>query len=87
MVKLKIPKTKKKVLLKKPKIVIPSNYCERITGRLPYPIECTWVGEMYECCRKCNKKIKYLPWKSGLYATMDKEIKNGTFDPKSYGLE
>lgn len=82
--KLKKPKIKKKILLKKPKIVEPSNYCSRIKGRLPYPIECNWVGEMHECCRTCNRKVEYTPWKDGMYSKIQEEIKNGTFEPKNY---
>lgn len=73
-----------------PKIIklkrkLPVQYCERVApGVLPAPLLCTWVGEMYLCCKRCQRKINYTAWKSGWYKPIEEELKNGTFDPKNY---
>ena len=55
-------------------------YCEKkIKNRLPYPIECFWVGSMYSCCRRCTKKIVYGKWREGGYSAIAKKLENRTY--------
>jgi len=56
-------------------------YCAKrsIKNRLPFPIECNWVGDMYECCRKCDKKVNYSFWKRGTYDKIKQELENKTY--------
>jgi len=59
-------------------------YCERkeIKNRLPYPIECSWIGTMHECCQKCTKKINYILWKEGGYIAIAQELEARTYKSK-----
>ena len=58
-------------------------YCARkeIKNRLPYPIECSWIGTMHKCCQTCKIKINYILWKEGRYFAIEKELKNRTYKP------
>lgn len=56
-------------------------YCEKreIKNRLPYPMECSWVGTMYKCCQQCKKKIIYTYWRQGGYRDIARQLENRTY--------
>jgi len=61
-------------------------YCAKksIKNRLPYPIECSWIATMYQCCMGCTKKVVYGFWKQGGYSAIAKRLQDRTYkaDPE-----
>ena len=52
-----------------------------VKNRLPPAIECHWIGEMYQCCRECDRKTNYSFWKRGTYDKIRQELKEKTYRP------
>lgn len=82
---LKIKPKRKLIRVDKPKkklIRRVGHWCDGVSGRLPFPIECQWWKEVplscdHPKCKKCDRGIPYELWRSGHFVEISDQIKRG----------
>jgi hypothetical protein len=88
---IRIEKPKKLIRIKKTKLVRPKKkklirrtgrWCDEVSGRLPFPIECQWWKEVplscdHPHCKKCSRGIPYELWRAGHFKEISNQIKRG----------